>query len=81
MVSLAVLAYAGATTIGGNGFVAAFAAGVIYRTATAAAEPSVEFADWIGVAGSYLVWLVFGVGFVVRCSRRALTRPSSSTRS
>ena len=25
---------------------------------------SVEFADWIGVAGSYLVWLVFGVGFV-----------------
>ena len=33
-------------------------------TATAAAEPSVEFADWIGLAGSYLVWLVFGIGFV-----------------
>ena len=64
VVSLAVLAYASATTIGGNGFVAAFAAGVFYRTATAAAEPSVEFADWIGVAGSYLVWLVFGIGFV-----------------
>ena len=64
VVSLAVLAYASATTIGGNGFVAAFAAGVVYRTATAAAEPSVEFADWIGVAGSYLVWLVFGIGFV-----------------
>ena len=64
VVSLAVLAYASATTIGGNGFVAAFAAGVFYRTATAGAEPSVEFADWIGVAGSYLVWLVFGIGFV-----------------
>ncbi len=64
VVSLAILAYAGATTIGGNGFVAAFAAGVFYRTATAAAEPSVEFADWLGLAGSYLVWLVFGIGFV-----------------
>ena len=64
VVSLAILAYASATTIGGNGFVAAFASGIFYRTATAAAEPSVEFADWIGVAGSYLVWLVFGIGFV-----------------
>ena len=64
VVSLAVLAYASATTIGGNGFVAAFAAGIFYRTATAAAEPSVEFGDWIGVAGSYLVWLVFGIAFV-----------------
>ncbi len=62
VVALAILAYAGATTIGGNGFVAAFAAGIIFRTATARAEPSVEFADWIGLTGSYLVWLVFGVG-------------------
>ncbi len=62
VVALAILAYAGATAIGGNGFVAAFGAGVTFRTATVRAEPSVEFAESIGVAASYVVWLVFGVG-------------------
>jgi NhaP-type Na+/H+ or K+/H+ antiporter len=62
VVALAVLAYAGATAIGGNGFVAAFAAGITFRTVTERAEPSVEFAESIGLAGSYIVWLLFGVG-------------------
>jgi NhaP-type Na+/H+ or K+/H+ antiporter len=62
VVAMAVLAYAGATAIGGNGFVAAFAAGVAFRTATARSEPSVEFAESVGVSASYLVWLLFGIG-------------------
>ncbi len=61
VVALAVLAYAGATAIGGNGFVAAFGAGIAFRTATARSEPSVAFAESIGSAASYLVWLLFGV--------------------
>lgn len=62
VVAMAILAYAAATTIGGNGFVAAFAAGIAFHTATDRAEPSVEFAESLGVSASYLVWLLFGVG-------------------
>ena len=64
VVALAILAYAGATAIGGNGFVAAFGAGVAFRTLTARSEPSVEFAESIGLGASYLVWLLFGVALV-----------------
>ena len=64
VVALAIFTYAGATAIGGNGFVAAFGAGIAFRTATASSEPSVEFAESIGLAASYLVWLLFGVALV-----------------
>ena len=64
VVALAILAYAGATAIGGNGFVAAFGAGVAFRTATAQSEPSVEFAEAIGLGASYVIWLLFGVALV-----------------
>lgn len=62
VVAMAILAYAAATAVGGNGFVAAFAAGIAFHTATAASEPSVEFAESLGVSASYLVWLLFGIG-------------------
>lgn len=61
VVALGILAYAGATAVGGNGFVAAFVAGIIFRTATARSEPSVEFAESLGLAASYIVWVIFGV--------------------
>ena len=64
VVALSILAYAGASAVGGNGFVAAFAAGIVFRTATGRSEPSVEFAESIGLAASYIVWLLFGVGLV-----------------
>ena len=73
VVALAIVAYAGATAIGGNGFVAAFGAGIAFRTTTALSEPSVEFAESIGVAASYIVWLLFGValaGPVLSCRVR-----------
>ena len=62
VVALAILGYTGASAVGGNGFVAAFVAGIVFRTVTASAEPSVEFAEDIGLAASYIVWLLFGVG-------------------
>ena len=64
VVALAIFAYAGATAVGGNGFVAAFGAGIAFRTATGSSEPSVELAESIGLAASYVVWLVFGVALV-----------------
>ena len=64
IVALAILAYAGATTVGGNGFVSAFGAGIAFRTATPRSEPAVEFAESIGLAASYIVWLMFGVALV-----------------
>ncbi len=64
VVALAIFAYAGATAVGGNGFVAAFGAGIAFRTAAPRSEPSVELAESIGLAASYLVWLVFGVALV-----------------
>jgi NhaP-type Na+/H+ or K+/H+ antiporter len=64
IVALAIFAYAGATAVGGNGFVAAFGAGIAFRTVTASSEPSVEFAESIGLAASYVVWLIFGVALV-----------------
>ena len=60
VVALAILAYAGAVAIGGNGFVAAFGAGIASGPRPRCG-PSVEFAESIGLAGSYLVWLLFGI--------------------
>jgi NhaP-type Na+/H+ or K+/H+ antiporter len=59
------LAYQGAVTIGGNGFIAAFAGGILFGAATRQrlAEP-VQFTETLGLAGSFLVWSLFGALFV-----------------
>ena len=64
VVAMALLGYAAATALDGNGFVAAFAAGVAFRTVTAGSEPPLEFAESVGVSASYVVWLVFGAALV-----------------
>ncbi|HEV2919248.1 MAG TPA: cation:proton antiporter, partial [Actinomycetota bacterium] len=65
ILSLALLAYQGSVTIGGNGFIAAFAGGILFGAATSGrlAEP-VEFTETLGLAGSFLVWSLFGALFV-----------------
>jgi sodium/hydrogen antiporter len=65
ILALALLAYQGAVTVGGNGFIAAFAGGILFGAATRQrlAEP-VEFTETLGLAGSFLVWLIFGALFV-----------------
>jgi sodium/hydrogen antiporter len=61
VVTLALLSYAAALTIGGNGFVAAFLGGMFFGAATRRElhEPT-EFAENLGLFASYLVWTLFG---------------------
>jgi NhaP-type Na+/H+ or K+/H+ antiporter len=59
------LAYQGAVTVGGNGFIAAFTGGILFGAATRQrlAAP-VQFTETLGLAGSFLVWSLFGALFV-----------------
>ena len=77
ILALALLAYQGSVTVGGNGFIAAFAGGILFGAATRGrlAEP-VQFTETLGLAGSFLVWSIFGALFV---GEAAHPRPRSST--
>jgi len=74
ILALALLAYQGAVTVGGNGFIAAFAGGILFGAATRQrlAEP-VEFTETLGLAGSFLVWSLFGALFVGELLTRDLS--------
>jgi sodium/hydrogen antiporter len=65
ILALALLAYQGSVAIGGNGFIAAFVGGILFGAATRQrlAEP-VQFAERIGLSGSFLLWSIFGALFV-----------------
>jgi NhaP-type Na+/H+ or K+/H+ antiporter len=65
ILALALLAYAGSVAIGGNGFVAAFAGGLLFGSATKRrlAKP-VEFTETLGTSLSFVVWSLFGALFV-----------------
>jgi NhaP-type Na+/H+ or K+/H+ antiporter len=74
ILALALLAYQGAVTIGGNGFIAAFAGGLLFGAATSQrlAAP-VEFTETLGLSGSFLVWSLFGALFVGELLTRNLS--------
>ena len=61
VLATALLAYGGAVAAGGNGFVAAFVAGIVFAVATRGKlhEP-VEFTEDLGMFASFLVWAIFG---------------------
>jgi len=65
ILALAVLAYGGSVAIGGNGFIAAFAGGMLFGAATRRrlTEP-VRFTETLGLSASFLVWSIFGALFV-----------------
>ena len=65
ILALALLAYEGSVAIGGNGFIAAFAGGILFGAATRRrlAEP-VQFTETLGLSASFLVWSIFGALFV-----------------
>jgi sodium/hydrogen antiporter len=66
ILALALLAYEGSVAIGGNGFVAAFGAGLLFGTATSGqgfAAPG-QFTETIALTSSFLVWTIFGALFV-----------------
>lgn len=61
VVGLALLSYAAALTIGGNGFVAAFLGGIFFGAATGGEMlEDTEFAENVGLFASFLVWTLFG---------------------
>ena len=76
VLALAVLSYVGAVAVGGNGFVAAFAGGLLFAFASSArdAKPgdpmaaetreAVEFTETVGLFASFVVWVIFGALFV-----------------
>ena len=61
ILALALLAYAGSIAIGGNGFVAAFVAGILFGATTGGrAHRSVEFTETLALFLSFGVWTIFG---------------------
>lgn len=60
--ALSLVAYAGVVQIGGNGFVAAFVAGIAYGRATQVAddEPELAFTRELDEVLSLVVWFIFG---------------------
>jgi sodium/hydrogen antiporter len=74
ILALALLAYQGSVAVGGNGFIAAFAGGLLFGAATRQrlAEP-VAFTETLGLAGSFLVWSLFGALFVGELLTRNLS--------
>ena len=65
ILALALLAYEGAVAIGGNGFVAAFAGGILFGASTRGRLGApVRFTETLGLSASFLVWSIFGALFV-----------------
>lgn len=65
VLSLALLAYGTAVANSGNGFVAAFVAGMVFGAATRGEmAKATEFTDTVGLFSSFLVWIIFGAAFV-----------------
>ena len=65
VLSLAFLGYALAVTVSGNGFVAAFVAGLVFGAASRGQlHEATEFTDTVGLFSSFVVWIIFGAAFV-----------------
>jgi len=65
VLGLALGAYLGSISIGGNGFVAAFVAGIAFGAIThARLHESAEYTETSGTLLSLLVWTIFGALFV-----------------
>ena len=65
VLSLAFLAYAAAVQWSGNGFVAAFVAGLVFGTASRGElAEATELTDTVGLFSSFVVWVIFGAAFV-----------------
>ena len=49
----------------GNGFVAAFVAGLVFGAASRGElHEATEFTDTVGLFSSFVVWVIFGAAFV-----------------
>jgi sodium/hydrogen antiporter len=74
ILALALLAYQGSVAIGGNGFVAAFAGGILFGAATRRRmDEPVQFTETLGLSATFLVWSVFGALFLGELFTHALS--------
>ena len=65
VLSLAFLAYVAAVHYSGNGFVAAFVAGLVFGAASRRQlQQATEFTETVGLFSSFVVWVLFGAVFV-----------------
>ena len=66
ILALALLAYEGSVAIGGNGFVAAFGAGIVFGAVTRGRRlgRAGAFTETLGLTASFVVWSIFGALFV-----------------
>jgi sodium/hydrogen antiporter len=66
ILALALLVYSGSVAIGGNGFVAAFGGGILFRAVTRGRRLAAAgaFTETLGLTASFLVWAIFGALFV-----------------
>ncbi len=61
VLATALLAYTGSITVGGNGFVAAFAAGILFAAASRGElAEATSFTEDVGLLLSFVVWALFG---------------------
>lgn len=71
---LALAAYFGSLAIGGNGFIAAFVGGIVFRRASNNRfVEQTEFTEGLGTFLSLLVWVIFGAVLVTAVLNNALT--------
>ena len=64
MLALAFVAYVGSVELGGNGFVSAFVAGLVFGAVDEGNRKAITFTEDVALFASLLVWIVFGAFFV-----------------
>ncbi|HLF61908.1 MAG TPA: cation:proton antiporter [Acidimicrobiia bacterium] len=65
VLATALLAYGGSVAVGGNGFVAAFAAGILFAAASGGKlAEATSFTEHLALFLSFGVWVIFGALFV-----------------
>lgn len=63
VLALAFVAYVGSVELGGNGFVSAFVAGLVFGAVDEGNRAAITFTEDVALFASLLVWVVFGAYF------------------
>ena len=80
VLALAFVAYVGAVELGGNGFVAAFVAGLVFGAVDEGNRSAITFTEDVAMFASLLVWVIFGAFFAGPVLAGGLRPQRSSTR-
>ena len=63
VLALAFVAYIGSVELGGNGFVSAFVAGLVFGAVDEGNRAAISFTEDVALFASLLVWVIFGAYF------------------